>query len=81
MQERPIRPVRKPRNAISSPQRFATGAQFLLHLLNEPGVAIQLKIKAAVALLPYEGKKMQAAAAAVEAAVGPYAPGAAPKPN
>ena len=87
--DRPIRPIRKPRNAILGSERFTDALSFLMALINSPDVAVELKLKAAIACLPYQevpaaevGKKQLAQEQAEEAAQGIYAPPPEPKrPN
>jgi hypothetical protein len=83
---RPIKAIRKLRSAISGPERFETAAEFLLHTINDPSVVIQVRVKAAIALLAYEPPHGKRKAAQERAEAVPadslYAPPRAPKrPN
>jgi hypothetical protein len=89
--DRPIKRIRSARSAPLSDQRFTDAATFLMALINSPDVAIELKLKAAISLLPYQevpaadiGKKQTAQdrADALAAEGGPFAPPPEPrKPN
>jgi hypothetical protein len=88
---RPIRRIRNARSAPLSEQRFTDALSFLMALINSPDVALELKLKAAISLLPFQavrvderGKKERAAERAEKLASegGPFAPPPPPrKPN
>jgi hypothetical protein len=89
--DRPIRRIRNGRAAPLGEHQFTDAASFLMAVINSPDVALEVKLKAAVSLLPFQavrvnerGKKERAAERAEELASegGPFAPPPPPrKPN
>jgi len=89
--DRPIRRIRNGRSAPLSDRRFTDALSFLMAMINSPDVVIELKLKAAIACLPYQevpaaevGKKAtaQERADALAAEGGPFVPPPPPrKPN
>lgn len=78
--------VELPHVADIAEQRFKTGLDFMLFVMNDPQCSAALRLDAAKALAPYQhvkkgeiGKKNQQGEDAAKVATGKYAPSAPPR--
>ena len=86
---RPIRRIRNARSQLLSERHFPDAETFLMVLLNTPDVAVELKVRCAIALLPFQlaqvaerGLKAERQERAEAIKDGPFATPPAPKrPN